>query len=94
MRRTVESWETYRKRMLDETSRFIEWGLKHPELVIEIPAKRADEGSFPKQVAEWFWTIALTTHHDSVIRRWRDVLLRRPRAFLRRRGKLQAREEI
>ena len=91
MRQTAETWEAYRKRMLDETSRFIEWGLKHPELVMEIPAKRADDRGFPRQVAEWFWTIALTSHHDSVIRRWRDVLLRRPRECLRRRGRLRPR---
>jgi hypothetical protein len=78
------SWSEYRRQMLDETSRFIEWGLKHPDLVIEIPAKRVGEGGFPKQVGEWFWGIVLTMDPGTRARRWRDVLLRRPKGLLRR----------
>lgn len=82
---TRESWEEYRRRMLDETARFIEWGLRHPELVIEIPVKPAGTGGFPTEVGEWFWTTTLSGRPDSRMRRWRDILLRRPRGLLRRR---------
>jgi hypothetical protein len=78
-----ETWEEYRRRMLDETARFIEWGLRHPDLVIEIPAKPVGEGGFPRQVANWFWTTVLTPNPDSRIRRWRDFLLRRPKDLFR-----------
>ena len=71
--------------MLEETSRFIEWGLRHPELVIEIPAKPVGDGGFPASVATWFWSTVLSTRPDSRIRRWRDRLLRRPKVGPRRR---------
>lgn len=74
-----ESWEQYHRRILEETSRFIEWGLRHPELVIEIPVKPAGEGGFPAKVGEWFWGIVLSARSDSWIQRWRNALLRRPR---------------
>ena len=78
-----ESWEEYRRRMLDETARFIEWGLRHPELVIEIPTKPAGEGGFPAKVSEWFWGIVLTERRSSRIAEWRNRLLRRPKGILR-----------
>ncbi len=40
----TESWEEHRREMLRETSRFIELGLRNPDLIIPIPAKRQDEG--------------------------------------------------
>lgn len=85
MNRLAESWDQHRKRMLDETSRFIEWGLKHPDLIIEIPAKPVGEGGFPRAMGAWFWGIVLSTNPDSKIQRWRDALLRRPMEFLTRR---------
>ncbi len=83
--RTTEpqTWEEYRKRMLEETARFIEWGLRHPEQVIEIPIKPADQGGFPKEVGVWFWTTVLSERATDGIRRWRDFLLRRPRGLWR-----------
>ena len=81
----TQTWQEYRKRMLDETSRFIEWGLKHPDLVIEIPAKRVGEGGFPKGAGEWFWGVVLSASTDAKIQFWRDFLLRRPMQFLLRR---------
>ncbi|HOF17553.1 MAG TPA: hypothetical protein PK082_01490 [Phycisphaerae bacterium] len=74
-----ESWRQYRERMLKETSRFIEWGLRHPELVIEIPAKPVGEGGFPQRVAEWFWGVVLSDSEDSRLVRWKNFLLRRPK---------------
>jgi len=80
------SWEQYRKRMLQETSRFIEWGLHHPEEIIEIPIKPAEEGGFPAGVGQWFWGVVLTENVTDRIRRWRSMLLRRPRGLLRKLG--------
>ena len=71
-----ESWDDHRKQMLAETSRFIEWGLRHPELVTWIPAKPVTEGGFPAQVAGWFWGAVLSERTDGLGRRWRDRLLR------------------
>ncbi len=78
------SWEAYRKRMLDETSRFIEWGLKHPEEIVEIPVKPDGEGGFPPGVGQWFWNVVLAEKAPSAVRKWRDFLLNRPLGFLRR----------
>ena len=59
-RASEESWEQYRRNMLAETSRFIEWGLRHPEEVVWIPSKPVEQGSFPRAVADWFWSVALS----------------------------------
>jgi hypothetical protein len=69
-----ESWHEYRKRMLAETSRFIEWGLKHPDLVFRIPAKPAEHGGFPRAVADWFWETVLVLDGGSRLKRWREKL--------------------
>ena len=85
-----KSWEQYHRRMLEETARYIEWGLKHPEQVIEIPLKPEGEGGFPPGVGGWFWSTVLTDRTTSTIRKWRDLLLRRPKqlpGLLRRRGR-------
>ena len=76
-----ESWEAYRGRMLAETSRFIEWGLAHPDQVLWIPAKPARQQGFPRAVGEWFWTTALGDGATGRLRQWRSRLLRRPRLF-------------
>jgi len=82
-----ESWEEYRRRMLDETSRFIEWGLRHPEEVIEIPATPAGRRQPPAEAARWFWAVVLSDSRDSRIGRWRDLLRRRPRTLFGRGGR-------
>jgi hypothetical protein len=84
-----ETWEEYRSRMLRETGRFIEWGLRHPEMVIEIPSKPAGENGFPVKVAQWFWGVVLTERTDSFIERWREILRRRPKGLfiIRRKAK-------
>ena len=84
MGRRFETWEEYRQRILDETARFIEWGLRNPDKVVEIPMKPVGAGSFPAQVGEWFWTTVLTVRTDPRLRKWRKFLLNRPRQLLRR----------
>ena len=69
-----ESWQEYRRRMLEETSRFIEWGLRHPEEVIEIPAKPVEQGGFPREVAQWFWLTVLELGDGRLAARWRQRL--------------------
>ena len=68
------TWQTYRQRMLDETSRFIEWGLNHPDEVIDIPAKPAEREGFPRTVADWFWSTALSVDGEDLAARWRSRL--------------------
>ena len=72
-----ETWEQRRQRMLAETSRFIEWGLRHPEQVIPIPTRPIGAGGFPAKVGEWFWTVVLLDRPSARWRRWRSMLLRR-----------------
>ena len=52
-------YDQTRQRMIDETSRFIEWGLRHPDLVVRIPAKPEDEGGWPAAVGKFFWNTVL-----------------------------------
>ena len=70
-----ETWAEYRQQMLAETSRFIEWGLRNPHLVVRIPAKPVEEGGFPRIVSEWFWTTVLFSDTSDALRSWRDRLL-------------------
>lgn len=79
-----ESWREQHRKMLEETSRFIEWGLAHPDLVPPIPAKPIQQGGFPRQVSEWFWAVVLSPRNDSWILQWREMLLRRGREMLKR----------
>ena len=74
-----KSWDEYRRNMLRETERFIEWGLTHPDEMIEIPTKLAGEGGFPKSVAQWFWGVVLSDKVTGGMKRWRELLRRRPR---------------
>ncbi len=69
-----ETWQEYRHRLLAETSRFIEWGLRHPEQVTWIPAKPVGEGGFPQAVAEWFWGAVLGAGDGGRLQRWREKL--------------------
>jgi hypothetical protein len=67
-----ESWQQYRRRMIRETERFIEFGLRHPDYVIEIPAKPVGQGGFPKQVSEWFWRMVLTPRPTSRMQQFKN----------------------
>jgi hypothetical protein len=58
--------------MIRETERFIEFGLRHPDMVIEIPAKPVGQGGFPPGVAQWFWNMALSARPNSRLRRFRE----------------------
>jgi hypothetical protein len=79
-----ESWDEMRKRMLAETSRFIEWGLAHPDEVIEIPAKPVGMGGFPKEVGEWFWETVLSSKPTSAMQKWREFFRRKSKRILGR----------
>jgi hypothetical protein len=50
-----ESFEKWRQRALEETSRFIEWGLAHPDKVEWIPKHPVGRGQFPERVKAIFW---------------------------------------
>ena len=61
--RAYESAETYeqlQQRMIEETGRFIQWGLAHPELVPRIPTHPVGRGRFSEQLRWWFWEFVLT----------------------------------
>lgn len=69
-----ESWQEYRRRMLRETERFIEYGLRHPDEVIEIPAKLVGRGGFPAAMSQWFWGVVLTSRTDTRLEKLRQRL--------------------
>ena len=50
-----------RRRMIAETSAFIEWGLAHPREAPAIPRKRLDEGGFSRAMSRSFWYAVLGT---------------------------------
>ncbi len=54
-----ESFDQWRQRMLDDTSRFIEWGLQHPDQVEWIPRHRVGSATFPNRLKDAFWSIIL-----------------------------------
>ncbi|MFP4055032.1 MAG: hypothetical protein ACLFV7_14325 [Phycisphaerae bacterium] len=78
------SWEEYRRRMLRETEAFIEWGLAHPDAIVEIPAKPIGQGGFPAEVGRWFWNVVLTDKVDATVSRFRRLLLDRPKNLISR----------
>ena len=65
-----------RRRMIAETSAFIEWGLAHPEAVRRIPRKRVGEGGFSRRVQVVFWSGVFGTV-EAASRTWVGRLLRR-----------------
>jgi hypothetical protein len=81
-----ESWRAYQREMLAETERFIDWGLRHPDQVTPIPLKPVGEGGFPKEVADWFYSIALSDPEkdSSPLAAWRAKLKRGGRWISRR----------
>jgi hypothetical protein len=55
--RTNENFEQFRRRMLAETSQFIEWGLKNPDKVEWIPRHKVGAAAFPDRLKRIFWGI-------------------------------------
>ena len=54
-----ESWERARARMIQETCRYIEWGLQHPEKIEWIPRHPVGRATFSERVKTVFWTLVL-----------------------------------
>jgi len=52
-----ENYEQARRRMIEETCRFIEWGLQNPEEVTWIPRHPVGRGGFSERVKMIFWTL-------------------------------------
>ena len=67
-------WQQHRRAMLAETERFIEWGLRHPELVNWIPAKPVASGGFPRKGADWFYATVLSDVGGRRTGHWRRKL--------------------
>ena len=59
-----ETHEQWRQRALDETSRFIEWGLAHSEKVEWIPRHPVGRGAFTERMKTVFWNL-IAQHADS-----------------------------
>lgn len=74
--RRRETWEDMHRCMLAETSRFIEWGLAHPEDIIEIPAKPVGQGGFPKSLGTLFWMTVLSSRQSRRLDRLREFFRR------------------
>jgi len=57
-----ETFEQWRQRMLDETARFIEWGLANPDKINDIPMNPLHRGGaacFSERLKSTFWNIVL-----------------------------------
>lgn len=54
-----EPFEQSRQRMLDETARFIEWGLRNPDKVEWIPKHPVGRGVFSERAKTIFWSLFL-----------------------------------
>ena len=54
-----EPFDRWRQRMLDDTSRFIEWGLNNPDKVEWIPKHPVGRGNFPDRLKNIFWSLIL-----------------------------------
>ncbi len=52
-----ESTRQWRQRMIDETARFIEWGLQNPDKVTWIPKHPVGKGGFSERLKTIFWTL-------------------------------------
>jgi hypothetical protein len=58
-----QTYEQWRQSLLDDTARFIEWGLRHPENVEWIPQHPVGKGAFPERLKNIFWTLVLNNTH-------------------------------
>ena len=48
-------YEEHRRRMIDEVSAFVTWGLANPDKVRWIPRRRVGTGGFSKRLQYVFW---------------------------------------
>jgi len=71
----LDKWELYRRQMVAETERFIEWGLRHGDRVNWIPTRPATDGGFPPRVGRWFYQTVFGA--PTAARRWWRRKLRR-----------------
>ncbi len=58
-----EDFDAWRQRLLDETSRFIEWGLAHPEVVQQIPNAPVGKANFSTRARTLFWSVLFSSHY-------------------------------
>ena len=61
--RPPETVDQMRHRILTETARFIEWGLRNPDKVDRIPRYVIGTGDFPMRIKRFFWPLALRNPH-------------------------------
>jgi hypothetical protein len=59
-----ETFEQMRQRLIDETARFIEWGLTHPDRVERIPRHVLGAGEFSSRVKRFFWATAMLNQEE------------------------------
>lgn len=57
-----ETHEQWRGRMIEETNRFIEWALAHPDQVPQIPRHPVGSSPFTDRAKKIFWSLFL---HDA-----------------------------
>ena len=50
-----ETYDEMRQRMIDDATRFIEWGLEHPAAEQRIPTHRVGEGRFNERAIALFY---------------------------------------
>ena len=62
-RPAYQSYEQWRQDMLDDTARFIEWGLRNPERVEWIPIHQVGRGQFSERVKTIFWGLVFNNSH-------------------------------
>jgi hypothetical protein len=53
--RSLETFEEMRQRMIDDATRYIEWGLENPTQVERIPTQRVGEGGFSARAQALFY---------------------------------------
>lgn len=56
MARAYSDLDTDYQRMIDQTSAFVTWGLRHPEQVRWIPTRPVGQGGFSERLSFVFWT--------------------------------------
>lgn len=60
VQRVYNRYSTMRREMLEETSRFLSWALRHSEQLPRIPRVRVDSGiRFSERFKIGFWSAAL-----------------------------------